>query len=134
MQLSSSGLWAVALALLVGCGADNAATSKPDKSPGKSLVVQSSSQNQPMLELWSHSCALCHVDGNAGAPRTGSAEEWGPRLAKGEAILLQHTIEGFNQMPPLGYCMACEQADFVAMIDFMTRGVAPETIVERPAP
>jgi cytochrome c5 len=69
--------------------------------------------------LWSASCALCHVDGKGGAPRVGHADEWQPRLAKGPEVLLQHTLEGFNDMPPLGYCMACERADFEALIRFM---------------
>jgi len=72
-----------------------------------------------VMRKWSRSCALCHVDGNAGAPRIGDAEAWQPRLAKGREVLLAHTIEGFNKMPPLGYCMACEEADFRALIDFM---------------
>lgn len=72
------------------------------------------------MALWARSCALCHIDGNAGAPRVGQAEEWGPRLAQGRETLLKHTVEGLNSMPPLGYCMACEREDFLAMIDFMT--------------
>lgn len=74
-------------------------------------------------EMWGRSCALCHVDGNAGAPRIGVADEWQPRLAQGDDLLLEHTISGFNQMPPLGYCMACERDDFAAMIHFMTSSV-----------
>lgn len=72
-----------------------------------------------VMRKWSRSCALCHVDGNAGAPRVGHPEEWQPRLAKGRDVLMQNTIEGFNKMPPLGYCMACEREDFRALIDFM---------------
>jgi cytochrome c5 len=33
--------------------------------------------------------------------------------------LLQHTLTGFRNMPPLGYCMACEEDDFIALIEFM---------------
>lgn len=72
-----------------------------------------------VMRKWSRSCALCHVDGNAGAPRIGHAAEWQPRLAQGRDVLLQHTIEGFNKMPPLGYCMSCDAEDFRALIDFM---------------
>ena len=64
------------------------------------------------MAMWTESCALCHVAGEAGAPRTGIFEEWQPRLEQGGAVLLQHTIEGFNMMPPLGYCMGCETSDF----------------------
>ena len=50
------------------------------------------------------------------------AEEWQPRLAQGKDVLISHTIEGFNDMPSLGYCMSCEREDFEAMIDFMSGG------------
>ncbi|XOV85564.1 MAG: c-type cytochrome [bacterium] len=73
------------------------------------------------MQMWAASCAQCHVDGNAGAPIVGIAEHWQPRLAQGMETLLRHTLEGLNSMPPLGYCMACEQDDFRAMIDFMSK-------------
>ena len=41
------------------------------------------------------------------------------RWEQGEDALLEHTIEGLNNMPPLGYCMDCEEADFLALIRFM---------------
>ncbi|MEQ9450767.1 MAG: c-type cytochrome [Pseudomonadales bacterium] len=72
-------------------------------------------------QMWSRSCALCHVDGTAFAPRMGVDEEWAQRLAQGQDVLLQHTLEGFNDMPPLGYCMACEREDFIALIEFMSQ-------------
>ena len=72
-----------------------------------------------VMGYWSRSCALCHAVGEGGAPRVGDAEAWRPRIARGEAQLLAHTIEGYNDMPPLGYCMACEHDDFRALIKFM---------------
>ena len=81
------------------------------------------------MALWARSCALCHVDGNAGAPVVGNAQQWLPRLAQGRQTLLQHTVEGLNSMPPLGYWMACEEADFLAMIDFMTAGIVADALV-----
>ena len=90
--------------------------------------AQASGASAPVKEramaLWARSCALCNIDGNAGAPRGGQAQEWGPRLAQGRETLLKHTVEGLNSMPPLGYCMACEREDFLAMIDFMTANLA----------
>ncbi len=83
-----------------------------------------SATDPAVMTRWAHSCALCHLDGNAGAPRAGREDEWQPRLAQGMDVLLDHTIRGFNKMPPLGYCMACEEADFRAMIEFMA-GAAP---------
>jgi cytochrome c5 len=54
----------------------------------------------------------------------GYPDEWLPRLTQRRETLLKHTVEGLNNMPPLGYCMACERDDFLAMIDFMTANVA----------
>jgi cytochrome c5 len=71
------------------------------------------------MQRWSASCALCHASGVAGAPRVDDTAAWQPRLAKGRAALLRHTVEGYNRMPPLGYCMSCEADDFVSMIEFM---------------
>jgi len=77
-----------------------------------------------LAQRWATTCALCHVDGTTGAPRTGVSADWTERVARGKDVLMRHTIEGFNDMPPLGYCMSCEEADFSALIDFMS-GVAP---------
>ena len=71
------------------------------------------------MQKFNNSCAMCHITGVAFAPRVGVAEEWQPRLAQGKDVLLAHTLEGFNKMPPLGYCMSCEKSDFVALIDYM---------------
>jgi|TARA_B110000263_G_C15013323_1_gene376095 hypothetical protein len=79
--------------------------------------------NNPIDELimgkWARSCALCHVTGVAGAPIVGATADWQTRLAQGEESLLKRVIEGYNSMPPLGYCMACEENDFRAMIGYM---------------
>ena len=75
-----------------------------------------------VMGLWSRSCVLCHVHGEAGAPRLGDTDAWAPRLSLGEQTLLNRTVEGYNDMPPLGYCMACEREDFRALIRFMAEG------------
>lgn len=77
---------------------------------------------QTTLAQWGRSCALCHVRGEGGAPRVGDAADWQARLDKGEDVLLEHTIEGFNNMPPLGYCMDCSAEDFRRLIRFMAGG------------
>jgi cytochrome c5 len=87
-----------------------------DAAPGAEAAGQ---PGPAVMRKWSRSCALCHVDGNGGAPRIGHPEEWQPRLAQGRDVLLDHTLNGFNKMPPLGYCMSCEAEDFQALIDFM---------------
>ena len=73
-----------------------------------------------VMGKWTRSCALCHVDGTGGAPRIGNAEEWKARVALGDDVLLTHAIEGFQNMPPLGYCMACTRDDLAELIRFMS--------------
>jgi len=79
----------------------------------------SDSAGSEAMAKWARSCALCHITGEANAPGVGDTEGWQQRLQKGEAALLNNVINGINSMPPLGYCMSCEAADFRVMIDFM---------------
>lgn len=95
--------------LLGGCTSGNSG----DKD-NPTLTVRQTQQ-------WSQSCALCHVSGVGGAPVVGNAEQWQTRLEQGEEQLLTHTLEGYANMPPLGYCMSCETEDFRAMIAWMSR-------------
>jgi len=78
----------------------------------------SNSAGSEAMAKWARSCALCHITGEANAPVLGDTEEWQQRLQKGEAALLNNVVNGINSMPPLGYCMSCEAADFRVMIDY----------------
>lgn len=112
------GLWLMMAA--AGCdGVPEDAAGTTDAGAGNPSVAAAPPLAADVMQKWSRSCVLCHVDGNGGAPRLGNEADWQPRLAKGRDILLQHTLEGYNNMPPLGYCMACERDDFVALINFM---------------
>ena len=72
-----------------------------------------------VLGKWNRSCALCHINGEAGAPIIGDTNSWSERILKGEDALVRSVLEGLNSMPPLGYCMACELEDFKSMVNFM---------------
>jgi cytochrome c5 len=106
--------------LALSCTDDSARVSM-EESQEIQKIFQSAPQSAEVMEKWARSCALCHVNGEGGAPRMGDEETWRPRLAKGEVELYLNTLEGFNRMPPLGYCMDCEATDFVAMINLMSR-------------
>lgn len=51
-------------------------------------------------------CALCHDEGEEGAPPLGDREQWDRRSARDLAILLDHAINGFigedGEMPARG--------------------------------
>ena len=71
------------------------------------------------LELYARNCAICHGPGHGGAPKLGDVAAWAPRLAQGDDALLAHAIDGYNDMPPLGYCMDCDRNDLAALIRLM---------------
>jgi cytochrome c5 len=119
MRLRFAGLL-FGFALLAGCGKNE---------PHNAVATTASTQpfaNASISEIgkqrWARTCAMCHVRGEGGAPKTGDTAAWAPRLAQGEDVVLQHAVEGFNNMPPLGYCMDCEREDLRAYIHFMAGG------------
>ena len=46
--------------------------------------------------VYAAACTACHGAGIGGAPKTGDAAAWAPRVAKGQATLYKHAIEGFQ--------------------------------------
>ena len=70
-------------------------------------------------EIYEKHCAACHAAGLNEAPKTGDAEAWRPRLAKGMDALLRTTREGLNLMPANGLCMTCSDDELLAAIEHM---------------
>ncbi len=68
---------------------------------------------------YSKSCAVCHAAAVAGAPKTGDAEAWKPRLDKGMDVIVASVTNGLNAMPPKGMCMDCSEEDYAALIKYM---------------
>jgi cytochrome c5 len=100
------------------------ACSDPAKVPEAGVSEEPPQLSGPIsseaMAQWARNCALCHVRGEGGAPVLGDADAWAPRIAQGDEVLLAHTLEGLNNMPPLGYCMDCEEADFRQIITFLS--------------
>ncbi len=102
----------------------SACSSLPNQAPepGEQFrppTLRTATVDDELMGKWSRSCALCHITGEAGAPVVGDTAEWQRRLQQGEETIINNVLEGFNAMPPLGYCMACEISDFRAMIAYM---------------
>ncbi|KAB1460448.1 c-type cytochrome [Vibrio panuliri] len=68
-------------------------------------------------------CTACHSTGVSGAPKTGNADDWAPRIAQGRSVLNDHAINGFNAMPAKGSCMDCSDDEIIAAIDHMIEGL-----------
>lgn len=67
------------------------------------------------------SCATCHQAGVLGAQKKGDKAAWAKALKKGKPTLLKHVKEGFNNMPARGLCDNCSDADYKALIDYMSK-------------
>ncbi|MGB5721071.1 MAG: c-type cytochrome [Woeseiaceae bacterium] len=51
---------------------------------------------------YSEYCAGCHETGMLGAPVAGDATDWGERSSLWDAVLLDHAITGYLEMPAKG--------------------------------
>ncbi len=74
---------------------------------------------EPNMDKYNKSCAVCHNTGAANAPKTGDAEAWAPRMAKGMDTLLLSVNKGLNAMPPKGMCFDCTDDEYKALISYM---------------
>ncbi len=100
----------------VGCSEPSKRTPETAAAGGDAQAAAA----HPGELIYNRFCFSCHAAGIAGAPRTGDARAWAPRVAKGEAQLLQATIEGIAPgMPAMGLCRQCSEDDLRAAIDYM---------------
>jgi cytochrome c5 len=76
----------------------------------------------PDMDKYGRSCAMCHASGAAGAPKTGDARAWEPRLAKGMSVLMESVKKGLNAMPPTGLCSDCTDEEYQELISYMASG------------
>jgi len=53
-------------------------------------------------QAYNEHCAGCHETGMLGAPVVGSSEDWGGRSQLWDAVLLDHAITGYLEMPAKG--------------------------------
>jgi cytochrome c5 len=85
-----------------------------------SVAVQAA--DQAVVDRYGKTCVVCHDAGAAGAPKTGDAAAWAPRLAKGMDTLGASVDKGMGAMPPKGMCFDCSADEFKALIEYMAAG------------
>lgn len=66
-------------------------------------------------------CTGCHGTGSGGAPKTGDATEWAPRLKLGMNNLYKNAINGIGNMPPRGGCGTCSDDEIKAAVDYILK-------------
>jgi cytochrome c5 len=74
-------------------------------------------------QVYNSACTICHGTGVGGAPVTGDAEAWAPRLAQGMDVLIRHSIEGFTgdagYMPPKGGRVDLSDDEVIGATEYM---------------
>jgi len=69
--------------------------------------------------VYTTACFACHGTGAANAPKLGDTAAWAPRIAQGEAVLLQNALKGKGAMPPKGGRMDFSDDDIAAAMKYM---------------
>ncbi|MFJ2539013.1 c-type cytochrome [Pseudomonas sp. NPDC087614] len=102
---------------LLGCGDEvNSPATHSSATPADPALAQ----------IYSNSCQLCHANPAANAPLTGDRKAWEPRIQQGADTLLDHAINGYNAMPPMGQCVECTEDQFLQLIGFMADQPLPQ--------
>ena len=87
---------------------------------GATALTAASVQAAEQPPQYAASCGACHAVAVAGAPKTGDAAQWEPRLAKGMEALVSSVKNGLGIMPPGGLCNGCSDDDYKALITYMS--------------
>ena len=113
----------VALLLLLSAvaGCDKAST--PPPAEGAALALAPA--DPKLAKLYAQTCKSCHTSAASGAPMAGDKAAWAPRVAQGLPTLVQHAVEGYKGMPPMGSCSDCTEKELTALITFMSGAPAP---------
>lgn len=107
-----------ATACLAACG-DKSAPAPSATAPSSAAVTPA---DPALAKIYQQTCKACHTNPGSGAPQAGDKKAWEPRVAQGMDVLLDHAVNGYKGMPPLGSCMDCGTAEFEALIRFMAEG------------
>ncbi|WP_445156527.1 c-type cytochrome [Halomonas sp. E14] len=88
------------------------------------LAFTATAQAEPDGEaIYNRACMACHMTGAAGAPIMGDAAAWAPRLEQDMETLYDHSINGFQAMPPKGGHMNLTDEEVKAAVDYMLEPV-----------
>lgn len=69
--------------------------------------------------IYVQTCAQCHANGVAGAPKIGDKAAWTQRLTLGRDAILTTVLKGRGAMPPKGGNASLSDAEARAATDYM---------------
>lgn len=70
-------------------------------------------------------CSACHANGTLGAPEFGDTAAWKERAQKGIETLVDHSVNGFNQMPAQGASATEDEIERAIKYMLEEAGVSP---------
>lgn len=83
------------------------------------IAASSTVVAEPNMDKYNAACNACHGMGVAGAPKTGDAEAWAPRMEKGMDALVSSVKNGLGIMPAGGLCADCTDEEYMELIKYM---------------
>jgi cytochrome c5 len=114
VSVSRAALLGTAL-MLAACG------SGQDGKPAAAAPAALAPAASPAIQkIYDSTCSNCHGKPASGAPQAGDGKAWAPRVAQGKDVVLNHVINGYKGMPPMGLCMQCSEDDFAAVTEYMS--------------
>ncbi len=69
--------------------------------------------------IYAQTCAQCHANGLAGAPKAGDKAAWNQRLALGRDSMLATVLKGKGAMPAKGGNASLSDAEAKAAMDYL---------------
>jgi c(7)-type cytochrome triheme protein len=69
--------------------------------------------------IYDSTCGACHATGAAGAPKTGDATAWAPRIKAGQAALVASATKGKGAMPAKGGNAKLTDAELQAAVKYI---------------
>jgi len=121
----------VSMLLLGACAHD------PEENPTKGAVQQDDAMSADNISLingedaYNNHCAGCHETGMLGAPVAGDALDWGERSRLWDAVLLDHAITGYLEMPARGGVTEMPDEIVKAAAEYMLRMTFPDMPVDQ---
>jgi cytochrome c5 len=114
---------AAALALTtIGCSKKEEAPPAPAQAPAPAPAPVAEAEKAPAAigaEVYQASCATCHAEGVAGAPKTGDKAFWEGKIAGGPEQLVQNAINGIGTMPAKGGNPNLSDDEVRAAVEYM---------------
>lgn len=74
-------------------------------------------------------CAGCHEEGANGAPAIDDVPAWAARAPAWTAVLEQHALKGYLDMPARGGETGLDDAEVTSAVDYMVSRIAPPSIL-----